>query len=80
MNLRTAIKQAEADANRLSFSLQEIERNLSFYRFQGDDLPIVSMGAGGEIILVYRGSEIQAPTFLEIMEERGYIEKDDFIL
>lgn len=30
INLRTAIKQAEIDANKLSFSLQEVERLLVF--------------------------------------------------
>lgn len=80
MNLSTAIKRAEVAANRLSISLQEIERQLIFHGFQEDDLPQVTICNGDEIILVYRGSEIHAPTFIEIMEERGYITKNDFIL
>ena len=78
-SLRTAIKQAEADANRSSFSLQEVERLLVFRGFQ-EDTPQVTICGGDEIILVYRGSEIDPPTFIEIMEERGYITKEDFIL
>lgn len=78
--LREAAKQAAAYANRLSFSLQEIERNLIFVGFKEDDLPQVTMCNGEEIIAVYRGSEIDVPTFIEIMEERGYIMKEDFIL
>lgn len=80
MYLRTVVKQAEADANRLSASLQEVERHLVFRGFQEDDTPQVTICGGDEIIAVYNGSEIDAPTFIKIMEEVGYITKDDFIL
>jgi hypothetical protein len=80
ISLRAAIKRAEADANRLSISLQEAERLLVFRGFQEEDMPQVTICGGDEIILVYRGSEIGAPTFIEIMEEVGYITKDNFIL
>nr|DAW03025.1 MAG TPA: hypothetical protein [Caudoviricetes sp.] len=78
--LRAAVKQAEVDANKLSASLQVVERHLVFRGFQEDDIPQVTICNGDEIILVYRGSEIDAPTFIEIMEEAGYITKDNFIL
>ena len=80
MYLRTVVKQAEADANRLSASLQEVERHLVFRGFQEDDMPQVTICGGDEIILVYNGSEIHAPNFIKIMEEVGYITKDNFIL
>lgn len=80
IGLRTAVKRAEAVANRLSASLQEVERHLVFRGFQEDDIPQVTICNGDEIILVYSGSEIDAPTFIRIMEEVGYITKDDFIL
>ena len=80
MYLRTVVKQAEADVNRLSASLQEVERHLVFRGFQEDDTPQVTICGGDEIIAVYNGSEIDAPTFIKIMEEVGYITKDDFIL
>ena len=80
MYLRTVVKQAETDANRLSISLQEVERLLVFRGFQEEDMPQVTICGGDEIILVYRGSEIHAPTFIDIMEEVGYITKEDFIL
>lgn len=80
MYLKAVVMQAETDANRLSASLQEVERHLVFRGFQEDDTPQVTICGGDEIILVYRGSEIHAPTFIEIMEEVGYITKDDFIL
>lgn len=43
-------------------------------------MPQVTICNGDEIILVYRGSEIDAPTFIKIIEEVGYITKNDFIL
>lgn len=79
ISLRTAVKRAEADANRLSISLQEVRRCLVFRGFQDDDAPQVTICNGDEIIAVYNGSEIDAPTFIEIMEEVGYITKDNFI-
>lgn len=80
MNLRKVVKRAESEANKLSLYLQDIERHLVFIGFNEDELPQVTMCNGGEIIAVYKGSEIDAPTFIEIMEERGYITKEDFIL
>lgn len=80
ISLRTAIKRAEADANRLGISLQEVERLLVFRGFQEEDMPQVTICGGDEIILVYRGSEIHSSTFIEIMEKRGYITKKNFIL
>lgn len=40
----------------------------------------VSMCTGGEIILEYQGSELDIKKAIELMEEVGYIAKDDFIL
>lgn len=78
--LRKVVKQAEAEANRLSIYIREIERHLVFVGFQEDNKPQVTICNGDEIIAVYRGSKIGAPTFIKIMEEVGYITKDDFIL
>ena len=80
MYLKAVVMQAETDANKLSISLQEVERHLVFRGFQEDDTRQVTICGGDEIILVYRGSEIDPPTFIKIMEERGYITKEDFIL
>lgn len=80
MGLRTAVKRAEAAANRLSFSLQEVERQLVFRGFQEDDTPQITICNSDEIIAVYNGSEIDAQTLIKIMEEVGYITKWDFIL
>lgn len=80
MSLRKVVKRAESETNKLSLYLQDIERHLVFIGFNEDELPQVTMCNGDEIIAVYKGSEIDAPTFIEIMEERGYITKEDFIL
>jgi hypothetical protein len=79
MYLKELVMKAEADAKKLSASLQEVERHLVFHGFQGEDLPIVSMGTYGDIFLAYKGCEIDIMTSIEIMEEVGYITKDDFI-
>ena len=46
ISLRTAIKRAEADANRLGISLQEVERLLVFRGFQEEDMPQVTICGG----------------------------------
>ena len=38
------------------------------------------MCTGCEIILEYQGSELNIKNAIELMEERGYITKEDFIL
>lgn len=48
-----------------------------FRGFQEDDTPQVTICNGDEIIAVYNDSEIDAPTFIKIMEEVGYITKDE---
>lgn len=54
-----------------------MERHLVFRGFQEDDTPQVTICNGDEIIAVYNDSEIDAPTFIKIMEEVGYITKDE---
>lgn len=79
MNLRKLVKRAEEIENELSGALQNIERALVFRDFQ-DDMPIVTLCNGCEIIVVYHGSEIDIKGAVEIMEKVGYISKNDFIL
>ena len=50
MYLKAAVMQAETDANRLSASLQEVERHLVFRGFQEDDTPQVTICGGDEIM------------------------------
>ena len=51
--LRKAIKKAEITANELRCCLQIIGTHLIFSGFE-DDEPIVSIGCGDEIFIVYR--------------------------
>lgn len=77
--LRKLVNVAESKESELSFALQDIERHLVFCSF-GSETPNVSMCTGGEIILEYQGSELDIKKAIELMEEVGYIAKDDFIL
>lgn len=79
MNIRNLVKIAEQKESELSFTLQAIEKELVFKGFQ-DETPNVSMCTGCEIILEYQGSEIDIKKAIELMEEIGYITKNDFIL
>lgn len=77
MNLRKVVKRAEEIESELSFALQDIEKELVFRDFQ-DDMPNVSLCGGSEIIVEYHGSEIDIKEAIELMEEVGYISKNDF--
>lgn len=78
--LRKAIKKAEITANELRCRLQTIGTHLIFSGFEEDDEPIVSIGGGDEIFIVYKGSEISIDNVIFLMENHGFITKDDFIL
>lgn len=77
MNLRNLVKRAEQKESELSIALQNIEKELVFMGFQ-DETPNVSMCTGCEIILEYHGSEIDIQKAIELMEEIGYVSKDNF--
>lgn len=77
MYITKAVKKAEEDVNRLSFSLQEIERHLVFHKF-GDEHPKVGINGDFEILLSYNGKCMYSDEFIERMEEVGYISKEDF--
>ena len=77
MNIRNLVKRAEQKESELSIALQNIEKEIVFRGFQ-DETPNVSMCAGCEIILEYHGSEIDIKKAIELMEEIGYVSKDNF--
>ena len=58
---------------------ENIEKELVFRGIQYET-PNVSMCAGCEIILEYHGREIDIKKAIELMEEIGYISKDNFEL
>lgn len=75
--LRKAVKDAESKLNEASCAIQNIERHLTFARFDQDE-PQFTACNGDEIILEYHGREIPIETAIEIMESSGYITPDDF--
>ena len=76
--LRYAVKNAEAKLNEASCAIQNIERYLTFVRFDNTE-PQVSACNGDEIILEYYGHEMPIEDVIARMEEAGYITPDDFI-
>lgn len=79
MYLKAVVMQAEADKNKFISALQEIERHLVFHKFE-EETPKVGINGDFEIFLNYNGKCMYPDEFIERMEERGYITKDDFIL
>lgn len=77
--LRKLVNVAESKESELSIALQNIERHLVFCGFESET-PHVSICTGCEIILEYQGSELDIKKAIELMEEVGYISKEDFIL
>lgn len=76
--LRNAINRAEEIDNRLSVAIQNIEALLVYEGFDDLEEPELSMVSGGELILVWRGHEIQSNVVLDIMERNGCITPQDF--
>ena len=79
MYLKAVVMQAETDKNKFISALQEIERHLVFHNFE-DETPKIGINGDFEIFLNYNGKYMYCDEFIEIMEERGYITKEDFIL
>lgn len=77
MCIKTAVMQAETDKNKFILDLQEIERQLVFYKFR-EDKPILGIDEYFDIVLKYNGKEMSSDEFIKRMEEIGYISKDDF--
>ena len=77
--LRNAIKKAEYKQNEADLALQSIFKYLIFSGFRGDE-PNLSMASGNEIILEWKGSEMNVQEIIDRMETIGYIVPDDFIV
>jgi len=71
MNIRKLVQIAEQKESELSIALQNIEKELVFRDFQ-DETPDVTLCAGCEIILVYRGSEILLKMILYYRKKISY--------
>ena len=77
MSLRGVISNTEIQASRLETWMKELSRKLIFYRFKEDDQPIV-VYEDGEILLRWHEYTLTMKDVTELMEEVGYIDKDNF--
>lgn len=79
MSLRSIISNTEIQASRLEDWMRELRRWLIFYHFEEDDEPTV-VYEDGQVLLKWHDYTLTMQEITEIMEERGYITKEDFIL
>ena len=79
MSLGSVISNIEIQASRLETWMKELERWLVFYRFEDDDKPIV-VYEDGEVLLRWHEYTLTMKDVMELMEEVGYISKDNFEL
>lgn len=79
MSLRSVISNTEIQASRLEDWMKELRRWLIFYRFEEDDKPIV-VYEDGEVLLRWHEHTLTMQDVTELMEEVGYISKDNFEL
>lgn len=77
MSLRSVISNTEIQASRLETWMKELSRKLIFYRFKEGDQPIV-VYEDGEILLRWHEYTLTMKDVTELMEEVGYIDKDNF--
>ena len=79
MNLRSVISNTEIQASRLEDWMKELRYWLIFYRFKEDDKPII-VYEDGEVLLRWHEHTLTMQNVTELMEEVGYISKDNFEL
>lgn len=79
MSLRSVISNTEIQASRLEDWMKELRRWLIFYHFEEDDKPTV-VYEDGEVLLRWHEYTLTMNKVTELMEEVGYISKEDFIL
>lgn len=79
MNLGSVISNTEIQASRLETWMKELRRWLIFYHFEEDDKPIV-VYEDGEVLLRWHTCTLTMKDVTELMEEVGYIAKDNFEL
>lgn len=79
MSLESVISNTEIQASRLEDWMRELRRWLIFYRFEEDDKPNV-VYENGEVLLRWHEYTLTMQVVTELMEEVGYIAKDNFEL
>ena len=79
MSLRSVISNTEIQASRLETWMKELGYWLVFHRFDEDDEPII-VYENGEVLLRWHEYTLTMQVVTELMEEVGYISKDNFEL
>lgn len=79
MSLRSIISNTEIQASRLEDWMRELRRWLIFYRFKEGDRPTV-VYENGKVLLKWHEYTLTMQVVTELMEEVGYITKDNFEL
>lgn len=77
MSLRSIISNTEIQASRLEDWMRELRHWLIFYHFEEDDKPNV-VYEDGNVLLQWHDYTLTMREITEIMEEVGYIAKDNF--
>lgn len=79
MNLESVISNIEIQASRLETLMKELGYWLIFYQFKEEDQPKV-VYEDGEVLLRWHEYTLTMKDVTELMEEVGYISKDNFEL
>lgn len=79
MSLRSVISNTEIQASRLETWINELRCWLIFCGFEEGDKPIV-VYEDGEVLLRWHEYTLNMNDVTYLMEEVGYISKEDFIL
>lgn len=77
MSLRSVISNTEIQASRLKTWMNELRSWLIFGHFEEDDRPIV-VYEYGEVLLRWHEYTLTMNEVTELMEDVGYIDKDNF--
>lgn len=76
--LKKAVKLAEDKMNEANIAIQTLQKYFVFEGFLEGEEPVVSGTNSNDIILEYRGYEMDIREAVERMECYGYISKYDF--
>ena len=79
MSLRSVISNTEIQTSRLEDWMKQLRYWLIFYRFEEDDEPII-VYESGEVLLRWHEYTLTMQVVTDLMEEVGYISKDNFEL
>lgn len=77
--LRKAVKRAYKYQTQADCAIQEVNRLLKHEGFNYNK-PNASICTGNEFIVEYVGTELFIEQAIDIMEERGYLIPEDFVM